>query len=508
MWRRSSLTRSRRPATALFALALILFAAGCGERSFRAFWADAFHPGFKSVAEIDEMVAWATAGNYNAMFVEVLAYHDTGSSGHGAYWSSSIVPMASDITGGIDPLAELVARGHSAGVEVHAWVVPYRVSNTWPPNGNTLLTARPEWLMVPRAYMGGGPATVGGHYTLDPGSPEAQDYLVGIVREIISGYGVDGVNLDYIRYVQTDAGYPAYTSEGSSSLARFKDLTGYAGTPAPTGVPSWNDFRRRTVDELVRRLHAEIPSATSNPRQPLRFTADLISFGDAPASFEDTSAYELHQNWRLWMEKGWLDAAVPMNYKREHDADQARWYRNWVDAALDWRYDRHLFAGQGAYMNTKIANVSQLAYAFDAGADGAVTYSYFATADENMNGIPENDWTWYGYLAYNLFTLPVLTPAMPWRMQANAVEGTLWGRITDGATGEAVDGAVVAVGGIDPVETDGNGYFVASRVAAGGGGTAYDVTVDAWDCPEVTVAGVVVRPGAVMRRDVSVCGER
>jgi len=48
---------------------------------FRAFWADAFHSGFKSTSQIDSLVARAVAGKYNAIIPEVLAYHDTAGGG-------------------------------------------------------------------------------------------------------------------------------------------------------------------------------------------------------------------------------------------------------------------------------------------------------------------------------------------------------------------------------------------------------------------------------------------
>jgi len=487
---------------AVLIVAFVLGAAGCGEQSFRAFWADAFSPGFKSMAQIEDMVTRAVSGNYNAIFVEVMAFHDTGYGGHGAYWESSLLPMASDIIDVADPLAAVIAIAHAANIEVHAWIVPYRVSSSWPPSGNSLLSSHPEWLMVPIADMGDGPAKVSSYYTLDPGSPDVQNYLVDIVQELVTDYEIDGVNLDYIRYVQTDAGYPAYTSYDYSGLARFQDLTGYGGTPSPTGVGSWNDFRRRTIDEFVRRLRAEIPSITSNPRQPLRFTADLISFGDAQADFTDTDAYSLHQNWRHWMEQGWLDAGIPMNYKREYDSSQARWYRNWVDAMLDWRYDRHMFCGQANYLNTKADSIAQMQYAQDAGADGIMNFSYDGTADEDMDGVPEADWTWYDYVSTNFFNLPTFTPTMPWHDPARAVEGTLWGKIADSVTGEPIDGSLVQVGALDVIETDGNGYYVVTMLPAAQGGTAYDLAAAASGYPVPTITDVVVLPGEVVRLDI------
>jgi uncharacterized lipoprotein YddW (UPF0748 family) len=491
---------------AALAAALAVGARGSDGASFRGFWADAFHAGFKSTSQINSMVSRAETGNYNAIVAEVLAYHDQGAGGHGAYWNSSIVPMAQDISGTFDPLAYLVTQAHAAGIEVHAWIVPYRVCTSWPPSGNTPLASHPEWVMVPLADMDGGPATIDGKYVLDPGSPDVQAYLVGIVQELVSNYEIDGVNLDYIRYTQVDAGYPADEDYAGSSLARFRTLYWYSGTPAPTGVPAWNDFRRRTIDEFVRRLRVEIPSIIGNPRQPVLLTADLIAFGNAPSDFENSSAYTLHQNWKHWMEQGWLDAGIPMNYKREYNPDQAAWYRNWVDAAIAWRYDRHMYCGQANYLNAKPDSVAQLQYSLNAGADGTCNYSYYATADDDTDGNWENDWTWYAYIADHLFTTPVLTPALPWRDSATAAEGTLWGCVTHFETGDPIDGALVQVGTLAGVYTDGNGYYVVTMLPADSGGSVYEVTVEAWGCGEEHLSDVLVLPGEVVRRDVEVCG--
>lgn len=430
---------------------------------FRAFWADAFHAGFKSTSEIDTMVARAVEGNYNAIIAEVMAYQDNVGSGHGAYWNSSILPKASDIVGGIDPLAYLVQQAHAAGIEVHCWLVSFRVCSSWPPSGNAIMTAHPEWLMVPQADMGGGPATVDGYYVLDPGSPDAQDYLMSIVRELGNNYEIDGVHWDYIRYTTTDAGYPPDTSYDRSSLARFQQITGFAGTPS-TGNTQWNDFRRRTVTELVRRAMFEV-ATVDNPRQPLRHTAALITWGDAPASFASSSAYGIFQNWREWMQQGYLDGGIPMTYYSE--SSHASWYRDWVDASVGWRYNRHIYTGPGIYLNSYADSLAQMQYALAAGVDGLSTYSYAGTG---------GDATWYNYIASNLYTTPAATPAMPWRDPMTASDGTIYGRVTDGVTGEPIDDAQILINGFNSgVYTDGNGYFILTQLNAGANGTSYAI---------------------------------
>ncbi len=371
---------------------------GFVQPEFRGFWADAFHVGFKSAADIDDMIARALIGNYNAIVPEVLAYQDYSNtySGHGAYWDSDIVPMAHDIAGGIDPLAYMVAQAHANGIEVHPWLVSFRVSTSWPPAGNEILSDHPEWLMVPRGDIGGGPATVSGKYTLDPGSPDVQEYLMSIVRELVTNYEIDGIHWDYIRYTTTDAGYPAYNWYTRSGLARFREITGYSGTPS-TNYGPWNDFRRREVTELVRRAQVETATISSNPRQPLRHTAALITWGNAPSSFEDTNSWNLFQNWREWMEEGYLDAGIPMTY---YDYDvYPSWYRNWVDQELLWRYERHLFVGPGIYLNSFANSAVEIEYAQNAGADGICTYSYASTSGSR-------DWSWYPYVGGTAFSEP------------------------------------------------------------------------------------------------------
>ncbi len=475
-----------------------------GGAEFRAFWADAFSPGYKSSQQIDDMITRALSGRYNAIIMEVLAFHDNVGTGHGAYWDSAIVPRAADISGGIDPLADVVAQAHAAGIEVHAWIVPYRVSSNWPPSGNTQLTSHPEWFMTSREDMGSGPSRVEGHYVLDPGSPDAQEYLTAIVRELVTNYEIDGINLDYIRYVTTNAGYPADTSYEQSTLARFRRIEGFVGTPNATGVTSWNDFRRRTITEFVRRLRGEVPAITSNPRQPLRLTADLIAFGDAPTNFTSTSAYILHQNWRFWMEQGYLDLGIPMNYKREQTGQQATWYRNWVDRSLQWKGPRHIAAGQGNYLNRREDSIAQLSYALNAGTDGVVNFAYDATADQNLDGVPEQDWSWYPLLGNQLFVTPAPTPTMPWRNPATATEGTLWGRVVDDLTGDGIDDALVDVAGIGSVRTDANGYYIVTLIPATAGGANVSIAISSSGCPDINTNATIF-PAGLTRADVRVC---
>ncbi|MDM8004908.1 MAG: family 10 glycosylhydrolase [Phycisphaerae bacterium] len=467
---------------------------------FRGFWADVFHVGMQNAAQVDQMISLAVQGNYNAIVPEVLAFHDNEVGSHGAYWKSNIVARSSYVTTSFDPLAYMVQQAHANGLEVHCWLVAFRVSSTWPPPGNAFLATHPEWLKVPLASMGT-VAKVGSYYEFDPGSPDVQDYLASIVRELVTDYEIDGIHWDYIRYTNRDSGYPADTSYENSSLKRFQRIYDRTDVPSPTGDTQWDDFRRRTVTETVRRMTWEIPLITSNPRQPVRYSSAVVTWYPCSTNFHNTRPYyEVFSDWDDWQSKAYLDSPVLMAYFDE-DGSYTQTYRDWVDNSINlWRYNRQTIIGPGIYMNSFANSLIQMEYARSAGADGFCTYSYGTTNDTGTT------WTdWYtdpvnGVQSF--FTSPVPVPPMPWRDPATATEGTLYGRVTDGSTGLPVDDATVQVGAFPSVQTDGGGYYIVTNITASGSGTNYSVTATKTGYTPVTHSSVQVVAGDVRRDDL------
>lgn len=285
------------------------YACSVSAQQFRAAWADVFHAGMQNAGQVNSMVSQLVAGRYNAVIVQVLAYMDNTQNSHGAYWKSNILPRSAYVTASFDPLAYLCAQAHANGIEVHAWLGGsgggmYRVCNVWPPAGNATLSAHPEWFMVPRTNSEGGAATAfldngNNYYLLDMGSPDAQEYIVSTVRELVTNYPIDGINwddeVDGVEYSPEGLGFPAYDTSvyPRSGLARYRTNTGFVGTPAATDS-TYNNYRRRFKNELIARCQAEIQSIKTNPRQPLRHTAAVMAYGGPPGScgtFSSADAY-------------------------------------------------------------------------------------------------------------------------------------------------------------------------------------------------------------------------
>ena len=389
-------------------------------REFRSMWADTWHQGILSSSQVTTLVNTANNYNYNVIIPEVRKCGD-------AYYVSSYEPRATNIVTAppYDPLADLITKAHAVGVEVHPWIVAYRIWNSgWsdPPSPHAY-ALHPEWLMLDAS----GNNQESGYYNLDPGVPGAQDYICKIALDIITRYDVDGFNWDYIRYPGENWGYNAISKE------RFRQDYGvYPPTSKPLETdPSypvwaaWCDFRRQQVTDLVKKCYLEIMAV----KPDIAVSVDTVGWmgADPNADYAGTRQYyEVLQNAKSWVEQHIVDVNMLMNYKREYDDEQAPDYRLWADFIADnaSTNGRHAVDGQGAYLNSIADTVTQMQYDRSAGAQGHATYSYAIT---NKDGAAASQfWT---AVKTNLYTNKVPTPDMPWKSAPTT--GIIFGTIKD-----------------------------------------------------------------------------
>ena len=336
-------------------------AAAAQPAEFRAFWVDAWGAGIFSAAEIDRLVADTKAANLNAIVAQVGRRGD-------CFCNKAAMPrtQAAIAPYPFDPLQTLIEKAHAQGIEVHAWVVattiwsssvapldPAHVYNTHGPGK----TGHDNWLMLRNDgldYAGTADRF------LDPGHPDAADYIVRMFTSIVENYDVDGINFDRIRY--PDSAGPLW-GYNPVAVARFQAATGRTGVPAPTDA-QWMQWRRDQVTNIVRRVYLEATAL----KPDIRVSADTIPYGYGPVStggWEGTDAYtEVLQDWRGWMEEGILDLNIPMNYKREHFVtepnNQRRMYLEWNEFIKDHQYDRQAAIGTALYLNSIDNSVLQV----------------------------------------------------------------------------------------------------------------------------------------------------
>ncbi len=455
---------------------------------YRAMWVDTWGEGILNPSQVTTLVNTAKTHNYNVIIPEIRKAGD-------AYYDSAYEPRATNITQPLpwDPLQDLITKAHAEGIEVHAWIVTYRIWRVaWgaaPPYH--MWTLHPEWVMLSKT----GEDNDGSSYFFDPGVPQVQRYVCEVVKDIVGKYEIDGFNFDYIRYMGAEWGYNPIARQ------RFYNEYGYYPPTSDNGAQwdNWCDYRRTQVTDLVRKCYLE----ATKIRPQIKMSACLTGGGGLYPTYDFTNTstyYDVFQNWPAWAEEGILDLLTPMGYKDEDIPTSARDYRDWTDFFVDHRYGRHMAKGQGAYMNSIENSIIQMQYARDAGADGMVTYSYRSTNDE---GRPNSEF--YNAVSSTVFASPAAIPEMPWK--TNPTGGIIFGTVTkasgapDPIYWQWLYKATVSISG--PVTlntvTDATGTYGFIDLPPG----TYTVTYSKTGYPNRVISGLELSAGQVIRRDVA-----
>lgn len=279
-----------------------------------------------------------------------------------ALYPSAYYPFSHLCTGvqgadpGYDPLAILVEEAHTRGLELEAWVNPYRLQAGGVPAqlcGESPALLHPDWVKE----------ADGGLY-LDPASPAVRQYIADALAELCRNYALDGIHFDDYFYPTTD---PAF------------DAADYAATDTALPLADW---RRANVDALVALCCDTVH------RYGVRF--GIAPQGDPEVNF--TAQYSDTARWLA--EPGFVDYLMPqlywgLDYRKNGDASHslAELAARWL--ALPRAPEVALYAGLGAYRlgegdggdfpgewQTGRALADQLAWLQSEGIRGAALFRY------------------------------------------------------------------------------------------------------------------------------------
>lgn len=238
-------------------------------------------------------------------------------------YPSDIEPFSYLFTGtvgrspGYDPLAFAIEECHKRGMQLHAWVVtlPLGKDNHVARQGKRSLVRRRRDLCT--YYKG--------QWYMEPGNPAVKDYIVALVKEVVSKYNVDGLHLDYVRYPDRTAGYP-----DAALYRRY----GRGMTLA--------DWRRENITSIARAVYECVKEIKPWVRVSC---APLGKFGDLTRySSLGWNAYDaVYQDAQGWVRDGIMDILFPMLYFNGN---------NFYPFVRDWQENsngRHIVPGIGAY---------------------------------------------------------------------------------------------------------------------------------------------------------------
>ena len=263
-------------------------------------------------SSIDSALVYAYQSNYDIVFIQV--------RGRGyAFYDSNIVPKHPNIDPDFDPLEYAITLGNALGIEVHAWLNSYILwsSKYEPENPEHLYHTHKEWTEADRNLKMDSQIKLSepkspqweGIY-LSPLHPEVNTYLLSVYSEIINEYKIEGIHLDYIRFQDEIYGWNRYGMKEFEKIYDFspRDIT--RGIIPPEIADSiriaWKQFRLDAVSELVHDTYGIIQKSGKEI---------ALSAAVKPNLMEARNRW--NQDWGRWVQEGYIDFVVPMNYFKE-----------------------------------------------------------------------------------------------------------------------------------------------------------------------------------------------
>lgn len=191
-------------------------------------------------AALDTLMDNCRSYGMNAVILHVRANSD-------AYYKSKIFKPVKSVqalvAGGFDPLAYAVQAAHKRGLQLHAWLNPYRIGTdeSYAVGDNA---KQDVWF----SKFSNSQYNRRCYYYI-PTSTTAQKTILDGVREIVDGYDVDGIHFD-------DYFYP--NNSDSKIGINHKQAESFETGFKPGGGQSLGDWRRAAVDALVSQVYTVV----------------------------------------------------------------------------------------------------------------------------------------------------------------------------------------------------------------------------------------------------------
>jgi len=302
------------------------------------------------VATVDN-IDWPSKGNFNSdsqkvEFIRLLDMHQRNGMNAlivqirpctDAFYPSPYEPWSAWLTGVqgqppspyYDPLEFMITETHKRNMVFHAWMNPYR-ADFYP--GDDLVSEthitrlRPDWFL-----------RYGDKKYFDPGNPEARQYVVEVVRDVVRRYNVDAIHFD-------DYFYP-YPLEGK----KFPDDSTFRLLGKGMSRESW---RRSNTDSIIAQLHRAIKQ--ENPACLFGISpfgvwrnADRDPVNGSKTVGSLSNYDDLYADILLWLKNGWIDYVAPQLYwEIGHRRAPYEVLLNWWSKHT---YGKHCYIGLAVY---------------------------------------------------------------------------------------------------------------------------------------------------------------
>ena len=318
-----------------------------------------------------------------------------------ALYNSKIEPWSRFLTGKQgtapapywDPLEWMVEQCHKRGMELHAWINPFRAKT----KTTTELATNHIAIKKPGSVF-----PYDGLLILNPGKQENRDYICNVVKDIVERYDVDGIHIDDYFYPYPEAGRQIPDQQLFRQQSR--------------GMRNIGDWRRDNVSRFVKQLSESIHAVKPWVKfgvSPFGIYRNKRTDPNGSETFGLQNYDDLYADVLLWVNNGWIDYCVPQIYWEI--GNRAADYKTLITWWNKHAGNRPLYIGEDIERTAKFADpVNPRSHQLPAkhrlhqqmrNVKGTVLW-YAQTAADNVGNIGHT-------LRNNYWKYPALPPSMP-----------------------------------------------------------------------------------------------
>ncbi len=323
--------------------------------------------------EVNRIVSKVSAAGLNAVFLQVRPSSDS-------IYPSRIFPSSAYLTGKqgadmtFDVLDYFISAAHMQGLELHAWINPFRVTTsrfTTKEEALASLSADNPAVLHPDLVIFAGD----GRLYFDPGNPEARRLIVSGAAEILGEYDVDGIQID-------DYFYPNDLFDDFQTYLKYAENS-----------ESISDFRRRSVNSLIEALSGVCRfEGRVFGVSPSGIWANAQNMDGGSETVGSQSYFTSYADSKYWVEHGLLDYVAPQLYwaigsnEGEYETLLRWWHeltqKNGITLYVGLAAYRAVDASPGSVWENGVEITDQLDMADMLGySDGAIFFRFGSLTD-------------------------------------------------------------------------------------------------------------------------------
>ncbi len=239
------------------------------------------------------------------------------------YYPSEVLPVAEEVKEKGDQIDLCLKACRKYGVQIHVWKVNWNLSRA------------PEEFIERMRKEGRLQENMQGEEIswLCPSNPKNYKLELDSMLEVVRNYDVDGIHFDYIRYPNRNSCYCSDCKTRFEKSAKVKVKNWPVDVVSGEYSDEFDQWRCDQITPLVKSVSEQ--ARKINPK--IKISAAV--FKDYPGSRKSVG-----QDWKAWVEAGYLDFVCPMDYTASNDQ-----FRNVVAKQLDIvTNDTPVYPGIGA----------------------------------------------------------------------------------------------------------------------------------------------------------------